>query len=617
MIVLAACLVVAAATITAWFIKNAAQPSAPMAATIQSVTETPGLTAIISSVPLTGTLAPAPLPFIQPQEGEAGLAVFAMRDGNYSHLFLYHPQDYPITRLTNSDWDDADPAISPDETKIAFRSRKNGYWDIYILDLQTDQMTRLTDTPEYDGNPTWSPDGQWIAYESYQGNTPGILIRSVADPAQSPIILTGPEYASYQPAWAPLGREIAFVSARNGNEEIWLARLDQTDRRFVNLSQQPASQDRHPAWSPDGKWLAWSSDEEGVRQVEVRNLEKEGQPARSVALGDLPSWSPDGKSLLIIDEQPNQTYLTGYSVAHGLVLFPGILMAGNMYGMDWGGENFSQLMQGHPFPADARQPAPQLWSPALSVNPLPPGGRFGLVALQGVTAPYPYLHDFADEAFQKMRERTALEAGWNFLDSLENAYQPLTESPLPDMEENWLMTGRSIATNPMPLYAGWMVIVREDYLGRTYWRVYIRARYQDGSQGTPLSALTWDITARYTGSPQAYEEGGKAAVFPSGYWIDFTELARRYRWERLPALTTWRTYYAATRFNQFVLKDGRTWDAAMAEMYPPEALATVTPVPSRTPTPSPTPEDFQTREPTSSPMPTRIPTRRPTWTPSP
>jgi len=161
-----------------------------------------------------------------------------------------------------------------------------------------------------------------------------------------------------------------------------------------------------------------------------------------------------------------------------------------------------------------------------------------------------------------------------------------------------------------------MVITREDFTGQTYWRVYLKARYQDGSMGMPLEEQPWDLNARFAGDIQAYEQGGQPRQAPPGYWIDLTELAGRYSWHRLPAWNNWRAFYPAIRFNQFVITDGLEWHQAMAELYPPEALTTPTPLPSFTPTGTETPQ-FTRRAGTETPTPTLtlIPTRRPTWTP--
>ncbi len=116
------------------------------------------------------TLSPSPLPTLPPsiptQAGmrQQGIMIIAMTDGYYSHLFAYNPQYLPFTRLTNSNWDDIAPAVSPDAKHLAFSSHKNGYWNLYMMDLSTGVTSQLTDTPEYDSNPTWSPDNHWLAY---------------------------------------------------------------------------------------------------------------------------------------------------------------------------------------------------------------------------------------------------------------------------------------------------------------------------------------------------------------------------------------------------------------------------------------------------------------------
>jgi TolB protein len=85
------------------------------------------------------------------------------------------------------------------------------------------------------------------------------------------------------------------------------------------------------------------------------------------------------------------------------------------------------------------------------------------------------------------------------------------------------------------------LVTREDFGSQTYWRVFLRSRFQDGSQGTPLHRIPWDFYARNSGDPRAYEQGGKLMEsIPQGYWIDFTQIARGYGWERLPSLSSWR-----------------------------------------------------------------------------
>ena len=49
------------------------------------------------------------------------------------------------------------------------------------------------------------------------------------------------------PAWSPDGRRIAFVSSRDGNDEVYTMRADGS--RQVNRTQNPAF-DVDPDWQP-------------------------------------------------------------------------------------------------------------------------------------------------------------------------------------------------------------------------------------------------------------------------------------------------------------------------------------------------------------------------------
>jgi TolB protein len=537
-----------------------------------------------------------------------------MADNGYYHLFAYSPVNLPFTRLTNGLWDDTAPSLSPDGTKLAFASNRNQYWDLYQLDLQTGQVSRLTDSPSYENNPAWSPDSQWIVYEEYVEDNLEIFILSMVNPGQAPIRLTQDAGVDQYPAWSPGGRQIAFSSNRSGDDEIWLANLDTPgEGRFINISQSAETDESHPAWSPDGTRLAWESTGlERSSSIYLWDASQPSEPARYLAAGGWPAWNEQGSQIAVRIPAPNQNHLLAYTL-DGTITMPSTPIE-TLRGLAWRIVPINALAATFARAAEVTPSPP--WQEQIQLITDLPNQRASVVKLADVEAPHPYLHDAVDEAFYALRARLIAETNWDILANLENAYAPITSSLDPGLGDSWLYTGRAFALNPIPLNVGWMYINREEHNGQTWWRVFVRAQAQDGSQGEPLRHLPWDLSARYNLNPLAYEQGGAPIPSaPTGYWIDFTDLALQHGWQRLPALTTWRTYFKGAQFNQFVIPGGKTWREAMLELYPPEVLVTPTIIIPPTRTPSPTPTGYRYKTPT--PTPTSTPSMLPTYTPAP
>jgi TolB protein len=541
---------------------------------------------------------------------DAWLLVSIQEDG-YAHLFRFELASSALTRLTWGDWNDITPSISPDGSSAAFASDRGGSWDLYIMDLQIGTIAQLTNTPEYDGAPAWSPDMAWMAYETYSDGQLDIAIRSMTDSASLPVLLTDSSGSDHSPAWAPDGRRIAFVSSRTGDADVWLADLDKTSERFVNLSASPRAAESHPTWSRDGSRLAWAArmNGPGYSGIYIWDAARRGLPAVWAGSGIWPAWSADGTRMAVVLDAPTQQLISAYTLNGPPMILPAPL-PGVVRGFAWPDVGLPA-----PLPASFEQASLATAVPpaAGSVSGLPdvPSRRWHVVPLEDVQAPSAGLHAQVAPSFTELRARVIAEAGWDVLASLENSFVPFTTSLDPGLEQDWLYTGRAFTLNTLMLNAGWMSAVREDIGDQTFWRVFIRTRDQDGSQGIPIKDPPWDLNTRYQLDPQAYEDGGSFAPVPSGYWIDFTSLAEHHGWHRLPALPGWRTYYLGARFSEFAATDGLDWYSAMLELYPPEALITPTVVLPPTITPSRTPRPTTTPYPTWTPRPTRTGTISP------
>jgi TolB protein len=562
-----------------------------------------------------------------------------MGENGYTHIFAFKPGQQPFTRLTNGPWHDITPAISPDGTKLVFASNRDGFYDLYLMDLATGEVTRLTATAAYDASPSWSPDGLWLVYESYVEESDGggsleLFIKPV-DASVEPIRLTTNEEADHSPNWSPQGRKIVFVSTRSGDSDIWLADLDAVDDRFTNLSHNKYAQENHPSWSPTGEYLTWSGiSAEGIQDIYLFDMAQPDLQPQRLNSGNWSAWSPNGATLVTSIQTPNRDYLSGFSLSQHSLSLGALALDGPIAGMDWASSPFVGILTTNPpvsIAAAAMLTPTQPWQPLIT--PQGEKARLGLSRLYDVDAPDPRLADQVDESFNALRLRVARETGWDFLSNLEQAFIPLTSPLGPGQNEDWLYTGRSFSFNTAPVSAGWVKVIRQDHGPYTYWRIFLRARFQDGSQGVPLTTHPWDFTTRYSGTPQAYENGGALApTIPSGYWIDFTRLAAAYGWHRLPALSSWRQAFSVAQYNKFAFTENLDWFSAMLQIYPRAALNTYTPVPSptntptitntptKTPTLTNTPWLSRTPTPTRTPWPTRTPTitntPRPSKTPT-
>jgi Tol biopolymer transport system component len=117
----------------------------------------------------------------------------------------------------------ADPAWSPDGTKIAFEYESDGKEDIWVMNADgtgTANLTRHNSTFTESIQPSWSPDGTKLAFASGSvGDYQLHVIRADGGGEQQ---LTFGEQDSFSPIWSPDGTKIAFARGRS----VWVMRAD-------------------------------------------------------------------------------------------------------------------------------------------------------------------------------------------------------------------------------------------------------------------------------------------------------------------------------------------------------------------------------------------------------
>ena len=94
------------------------------------------------------------------------------------------------------------------------------------------------------------------------------------------------------PAWSPNGAKLAFYSAVDGNNNIYVMNADGSARTQLTF-YTGATGVSFPAWSPDGSKIAFQNDLDG--RLYVMNADGTGITQLTTTVGDFgPNWSPDG-----------------------------------------------------------------------------------------------------------------------------------------------------------------------------------------------------------------------------------------------------------------------------------------------------------------------------------
>ncbi len=106
-----------------------------------------------------------------------------------------------------------------------------------------------------------SPDGKTIVFELL-----GDFYTLPIEGGQAKLISGGMAFDS-QPKFSPDGKWIAFLSDREGSDNIWIMHADGTEPKQV--SKDPATDFVSPSWAPDGKYIFVSKAAAGIASYEI------------------------------------------------------------------------------------------------------------------------------------------------------------------------------------------------------------------------------------------------------------------------------------------------------------------------------------------------------------
>ncbi|MBP6715912.1 MAG: PD40 domain-containing protein, partial [Acidobacteria bacterium] len=193
------------------------------------------------------------------------------------------------------------PSITADGKTIAFE-RNFGIWVADSANGQAHEVKisrrgapttpvpeRVRQTNQFE-DLALSPDGKKVAFIAR-----GELFAASSTDGGDAMRITNTAGIESQPVWSADSRKIAYVSARDTAQHIYL--FDVATQTETPLTSG-AAVDISPAFSPDGKSLLYLRDRRDLRVIDLES--KADRSVSTGAFGDAidtprPQWSPDGR----------------------------------------------------------------------------------------------------------------------------------------------------------------------------------------------------------------------------------------------------------------------------------------------------------------------------------
>lgn len=216
--------------------------------------------------------------------------------------------------LTHDAAFDAEPAWSPDGSKLVYSSDKaGGLLQLWLHDMKTGQERQLTHIATQPISPAFSPDGKRVAYLDVDGMWRRAGIATVEVETGTVRQIHASIFAPGAPTWSPDGKRVAVAMVspyslkyREGTNQVLTMSstgtpADSDDKWYAPVPHLSIDSRgwNGPVWSPDGTRMAMIY--EGLLSVVPVSAsgEPQGPPRRlSSEVAYAPSWSGDGRHIL-------------------------------------------------------------------------------------------------------------------------------------------------------------------------------------------------------------------------------------------------------------------------------------------------------------------------------
>jgi dipeptidyl aminopeptidase/acylaminoacyl peptidase len=198
-------------------------------------------------------------------------------------------------------------ALAPDGATLAFAWNLTGRWELFAQSIDSSgwagEPRPYPSGPGNRFNPQFSPvNSQLLAcVADFDGGENDHLLLLDLERGET-VDLTPAETLRPNFAWSPDGRELAFISSRSGDFDVYRLELATRQADLVCALGQPALA---VTWSPDGRWLAVTAEmtgsDTGIYLLESKVSRPWTFENREIFDSSLnakdPAWSPDSRQL--------------------------------------------------------------------------------------------------------------------------------------------------------------------------------------------------------------------------------------------------------------------------------------------------------------------------------
>ena len=200
------------------------------------------------------------------------IAYVSDEDGT-AHIWVMSAAGTDNRPLTTGDEPNHDPAWAPDGTAVLFTRHQGGRHSIWAASRFGGSATLVLDDA---AQPAVSPDGTRLAFvrDVPPSGRTRVFVANMQD-------LSRPKQVTHEreglwdhghPSWSPDGRWLCY----HGQYSLWMVSDEGLDARALTADNKPAED---PVWSPDGEWVYFSSSRDGTPAIWKVSVEG-GTPKR-------------------------------------------------------------------------------------------------------------------------------------------------------------------------------------------------------------------------------------------------------------------------------------------------------------------------------------------------